>query len=345
VLVAIVSLLGLACTDPEPITAPPTTDDGGDIPAAPQFVDFTPPDNRSVPLAPIPPGKPQPTPEVEVYGGEASLRGRITYNGEPASGATIQVERFVGLNSSTVQVSSGGDGAWGAKNVKGGRYRIRAFVGQEQTLAEAVTLFLGEKEAREVPLVLIDVPRTTRTVIKATTQPTDPPVDREVMLHLTVSNETVAPDGTVEETAFVPDTEVKITSHTDWEIKGNKTGTTASNGTASFPATCKKEGTHKATIELGWITQTIDLPACGADRPETVDLPVGQTVLVPFEGPIPAGTYQTNASPCETTLEIWSGGKWGERVVKRGKTLELPDIARDLEAAPGSTPCQYRRIK
>jgi hypothetical protein len=189
------------------------------------------------------------------------------------------------------------------------------------------------------------VPRTTRTVIKATSQPLEPALDREVMLHLTVSNQTIAPDGTVEASEFVADTEVKITAHANWDIKGTKTGTTASNGTASFPATCKKEGTHKATVELGWITQEIDLPACGVPRPETIELPVGETFLVPEDGPIPAGTYQTNASACETTLEIWSGGKWGERVVKRGKTLELGDIARDLKAAPGSTPCQYRRIK
>ena len=338
-------LLGSACTDPEPITAPPTIPPGPATPETPSFVNFVPPDYRNVPLTPVPEGKPPKVPPVEVYGGEASLSGRLTYNGEAVGGATVQIERFVGLTSSTVQVVSRPDGIYAAPGLRGGRFRIRAFLGDELTLPEAATVFIAEKEKRDLSLAMIEVPRTTKTVIKASSQPAEPPVGRQVKLTFTVTNQTVAPDGTVENEEPVASRQLEIDEIDDWKIDGGKTGVTGDNGTVTFNATCEKDGTHEAKVELGWITQTVSLPSCGdADKPDPSEPEVGDEVTVPIAGPIPAGTYVADDAACVTAFTVWRDDGWARaRGRARGKTMTLPDVARDLEPGEGTLGCTYER--
>lgn len=342
----VVALLAGACTDPEPITAPTTTAPAP--PPAPEtfdWVNFVPPDHRNVPLAPVPEGKPQPTPPVEVYGGEATIDGRLTFQGEPVSGATVQIERFVGLDSTTVQVSSRADGTFAATKVKGGRYRVRALLGDELTLPEAATFFLAEKERRSLALEMIEVPRTTKTVIRASSQPSNPPVGREVKLTFTVTNQTVAPDGTVESEAPVASRQLAVVEHEHWRFKGGKAGVTGEDGKVTFTATCEDEGTHEAVVEMGWITQTVALPACAVEgKPAPTEPEVGDELTVPTPGPIPAGTYVTDDPACVTEFTIWKGADWaGARGKARGTTMKLTDIAKDLQPGPGTLGCTYER--
>jgi hypothetical protein len=338
-------LAGAACTDPEPITAPPSIPPGPDTPEVPAFVNFVPPDYRNVPLAPVPEGKPQKVPPVEVYGGEAALSGRLTYNGEAVGGATVQIERFVGLSSTTVQVSSRSDGIYAAPGLRGGRYRIRAFLGDELTLAEAATLFLADKEKRELSLPMIEVPRTTKTVIKASSQPPNPSVGRAVRITFTVTNQTVAPDGTVEEESPVSDRQLTVKKHDNWRFGNNKTGVTGANGTVSFDAACEEDGTHKATVEMGWITQEVSLPACGpVGKPNPTEPEIGESFTVPFAGPVPGGTYVTTDAACVTFFTGWKDDDWaGARGKARGKTMTLGDVAKDFEPAANTRGCTYER--
>lgn len=343
----VVVLLAAACTDPEPLTAPPSLPPGPDVPEPASFVSFVPPDYRNVVLARVPEGKPPRVPPVDVYGGEAALGGRLTYNGEPVGGATVQIERFVGLNSSTVQVTSAADGAFVAGNIRGGRYRVRAFLGVELTLPEAAIVFLAEKQKLDLPLAMIEVPRSTETVVEASTDPVDPPVGREVTLRFTVTNQTVAADGTVESEEPATSRQLEVTEYPDWEFSGGRTGVTNDRGVVSFKATCEKEGAHSATVEVGWIVQTVELPACGeSGRPTTDDLEVGDDLTVPAEGPVPAGTYVAARGGCSTTFELWEGGGWlDERQRADGRTMTLPDIARDLRPAGGTSACTYERTE
>lgn len=343
----VILVLGAGCTDPEPVTAPPSIPPGADVPEPAGFVNFVPPDYRGVVLAPVPEGKPPPVPPVQVYGGEAALGGSLTHNGEAVGGATVTIERFVGLDSSMVQVGTAANGSFTATNIRGGRYRIRAFLGDELTLPEAVTVFLSEKQKLDLPLALAEVPRSTETVVTASSDPEDPPIGREVTLRFTVINQTVAPDGTVEEEAPAASRQLEVIDNPDWEFAGGRAGVTSDRGVVSFKATCQAEGTHEATVELGWIVQRVELPACGeGDRPPTDDIEVGDELVVPAEGPVPAGTYVADRGGCATTYESWNGGGWsGERKRANGRTLRLGEIARDLRPASGTSACTYERTK
>jgi hypothetical protein len=343
---AVVLLVGASCSDPEPITAPPSLPPGPEVPEPAGFVNFVPPDYRGIVLAPVPEGKPQRVPPIEVYGGEASLRGRLTYNGEAVGGATVTIERFVGLNSSTVQVGTAADGGFAANAIRGGRYRVRAFLGDELTLPEAATVFLAEKQGLDLPLAMTEVPRSTETIVTARTDPAEPPVGREVTLRFTVTNQTVAPDGTVESEAPATSRQLEVTEYPGWSFAGGRTGVTNDQGVVSFKATCKEDGTHQATVELGWIVQDVDLPSCGeTNGPPTDDIAVGDELVVPTEGPVPAGTYVADRGGCATTYESWDGGWSGARKRANGRTLTLGAIARDLRAATGTAACTYERTK
>jgi hypothetical protein len=192
---------------------------------------------------------------------------------------------------------------------------------------------------------MIEVPRTTKTVIKASSQPSSPTVGRAVRITFTVTNQTVAPDGTVEGEAPVVDRELTVKKHDGWRFGADKSGVTGSNGTVSFDAACEKDGAHRATVEMGWITQEVVLPSCGQEgKPNPSEPAVGDDFTVPTAGPIPAGTYVTDDAACVTLFTVWKGDDWaGARGRARGKTMKLPDIARDLEAGPGTLGCTYER--
>lgn len=81
------------------------------------------------------------------------------------------------------------------------------------------------------------------------------------------------------------------------------------------------------------------------DQPETPRVRVGDTVIVPFDGRIPAGTY-TSDDPqfCETVYERRVDGDWeSSPQVTRGWTINTSTAIRNLRPAPGSEPCTYER--
>ncbi len=81
------------------------------------------------------------------------------------------------------------------------------------------------------------------------------------------------------------------------------------------------------------------------DQVEPVRIRVGDAVSVPFEGPVPAGTYESDDPQfCETVYERRVAGDWeSSPQVTRGWTLNTSTAIRNLRPAPGSEPCTYER--
>jgi hypothetical protein len=194
---------------------------------------------------------------------------------------------------------------------------------------------------------MIEVPRRSETVITVSSDPANPRVGREVTLRFVVVTKTIAPDDTVESEDPATSRQISITDNDNWKFSGGKTGVTGSDGSVQFKATCEEDGVHKATVELGWIKKTVELPACGdLVKPDPSEPAVGDTLEVPVVGAVPAGTYQSTESGCETTYQLWVLGDWAEKRKRaRGSTMVLPNVARDLQPASGTDGCTYERTK
>jgi hypothetical protein len=369
--VLVLAVLAAACTDEPQGKVSDAADQGRpteDIePFA--FLDFRPPDNRAVAL-PTVSGRIPEGEEVTIYGGKATLKGTVNFPGAtvddqaiPAGPiqATVQLERFVGGNVGAIRVPVSADGKWEAKDIMGGRYRIRAWYpdwfGQELSLAHAEIVFIAEEEELEVPLELAidtDPPIDGDIKVYLTASPEPAPIGEEVDYVVRITRTVTNADGT-QRTLPLADTEVTITEHPNWDWVGTDTGTTSSEGIVKFRAKCTAEATADHTIEIDDATHDpsehkAGQPHCtheagdDGDGPETIDFPVGEQFEPPLEGPLPAGVYEaaSGGAACRIRFELWDGEDWGEPITVRGATFELEAPARNLESASG-TPCTYER--
>ena len=79
-----------------------TPTEGPEIGPPPEEVDL--PDTRGVLLQPVP-GLDDPESPVKVYGGDATIYGRVSGPDGGTGGALVRLERFVGVRSDAVQVT------------------------------------------------------------------------------------------------------------------------------------------------------------------------------------------------------------------------------------------------
>src|SRR4051794_13073442 len=101
---------------------------GYDFPAHPPSTNpeesTTVPDYSSVKLAAVP-GRTTTT--VDNSPGQASMAGLVLAPDGAVPGATVHVERLVGDTVLAIDVATNPDGTWRLDNIKGGRYRLRAW--------------------------------------------------------------------------------------------------------------------------------------------------------------------------------------------------------------------------
>jgi hypothetical protein len=368
VLAAVSALLASACTSDPPERVADAADEASptaDIePFA--FLDFRPPDLRNVSLPAVSGGIGE-TEEVAIYGGKATLEGSVTFPGATVDDqaipggpvpAVVQLERFVGGNVGAIRVAVGPSGRWKAEDIMGGRYRVRAWYadwyGQELSLPQAQIVFLGEKESRDLSLELaIDTDPLIDGDIKVylTADPEPAPIGEEVDYIVRITRTVTNADGT-QQTLPLADTDFTVVESANWQIVGETTKRSSGEGVAVFRARCEAEATADHTIEIDDETHDpsehrAGQPHCTHDQPdpETVDFPVGEEFEPPFEGPLPAGTYEaaSGGSACRVRFELWDGEEWGDPVTVRGAELELKAPARNFEAAGSAPPCTYER--
>src|SRR5687768_15599325 len=99
------------------------------------------PDTRGVDLAGVNAFPTGPI-EIPVRGGDSTLEGTITGPDGPVPGAQVLLERFVGEHSGALEVVSRPDGTWRARDIHGGRYRVRAWQAPRLGMTESHVLFI-----------------------------------------------------------------------------------------------------------------------------------------------------------------------------------------------------------
>ncbi|MDZ7732793.1 MAG: hypothetical protein U5R31_06445 [Acidimicrobiia bacterium] len=186
------------------------------------------------------------------------------------------------------------DGEFDARRLLGGRYRVRAWLGDELTLPEARTFFLEHDEERELSLEVVEVPRREEISVRGHHRPRQSRRrrGRHRPLPPRASGDRARRRGLEEEEALV-DREVELLEIDGWSVRGARTRTSDTDGAVTFAATCEEKGVHEAVLTFDDVNAPPSrLPPCqpSDDKPEPVDVPVGETVEVPVAGPLPPGT-------------------------------------------------------
>lgn len=362
VVLALVVVALTACTD----DPPPVNDSGRENPASPEaqaifpFLDFRPADTRGVQLPHAASRFPEPEP-VAIFGGRGILRGTVDFGGAVVDdleipdgavpGATVQLERFVGGTVGIERVPVDATGRWEARDIKGGRYRIRAWMddwfGERLELSEAVTLFLTDSEEREVPLTLdIAAPPYIGDVtvyLSADPQPAPLGGDTKLVIRITTTFDA----GTPEELILpLVDYEFELVDAPNWEVIGPRVLTTDDEGVVELEARCNATPGSDFELLINETTYTATPPPCEEvdDQPDVIEFVVGEEFDPPFGGPLPSGEYEVvSGTSCAISYQPWVDGDWADRVTVEGDELVLDAPGRDFETTTGGAPCVYRR--
>lgn len=210
-------------------------------------------DTRSVDLT----GVPAPTvAPISLTGGTATLAGVVTGPDGPVPGATVRIERFVGSDVGTVELTTTASGAFTLPGAQGGRYRVRAWRAPSLAQPSSDVSFVADGEQRSYNLALdapsgraIDLDWSYSGWVLGGT----PWVSVSVAEPYVNSNGQVALHGA----AGLP-----VTVSVGGALSGSSSGTTDSSGSARFTLLCAGAGSTSATLTVGGTVRTLDIPSC-----------------------------------------------------------------------------------
>ncbi len=255
---ATLALGACSTTDPfEPLPVPaPIPDASTTTTAAPDF--------SGVALAPV--EGTTTTSEVVVGPGPVTLAGRVDGPDGPVAGATVRLERLVGEEVATLEVTTDDDGTWRASDVLGGRYRVRAWRAPDLAALEPQILFVGEETA-QVPLV---VDRFRATLVDLAVAPDPPVVGRRTNVVVRVSSQVVGDDGVVR-VAPRSGVEVALDAGGSWNLEGPDQVVTDAAGGSTFTLICASPGAQPlmATIPPAEVFPLAPPECVAAPPPDT----------------------------------------------------------------------------
>lgn len=221
--------------------------------------------------------------------GLATVRGRVVGpDGAPIVGANVRVDRLVGGASAGMDVISGEDGAWSLPNVRGGRYRIRAWRPPDLAQVEPSFVFVGARENAPVEQRLGRYSGTTPIPGIA---PNPPVVGRPANLVVQVTTRSVDGAGVVQGVP-VALTPVGLVG-TAWSVTEPNITTTDASGRVRWEVVCRQAGAQPLRLVVNGVEQfEVALPAC-AEPPA----PAPPTSVAPGSSPTTRAGVTTTTRP------------------------------------------------
>jgi hypothetical protein len=233
---------------------------GFDFPAHPPKVDpeesTTVPDYSSVRLAALP-GRTTTT--VDNTPGRASMSGTVMAPDGAVPGATVHVERLVGDTVLALDIATNPDGTWRLDNIKGGRYRLRAWRAPDLALTDPLVFFLNGDEKKTNVTLLVN--RYTGTNVSGAVAPNPPHVDEPANLVVQVTSVVVDPTGVVRATPL-PNVQVDLQGSSSWRTESSTSGFTDVNGQVFWRMTCLASGNQPLSASVNGFGYALNLPAC-----------------------------------------------------------------------------------
>lgn len=287
-LVLVLGVLAAARSDEDPFRKLPRPEGRGEAPTS----TTAPPPLSNVGLAPVPG---QTTTTIDQTPGKATLAGVVVGPDGGAGGATVRLERLVGDGMVRTDVVTAADGSWELANIKGGRYRVRAFRVPDLAQARSEVILLGGDETRRLDLRVDSYGGVTTTRAIA---PNPPLVGQPANLVVRVVRREVDEDGRVR-TEALAGVSVELFGSGSWGLASPNPSFTGETGNATFRLTCRAVGSNplSALIE-GSETVPLDLPACERPAPSTTTTTTSTTTTTTTEG---TGTSTSTTSTSTTT--------------------------------------------
>ena len=174
-------------------------------------------------------------------------------------GATVHAERLVGDAILVLDVATNPDGSFHIDNVKGGRYRIRAWRVPDLALTTPQVFFLNGNENKTG--VKLQVTQYTGTNVTPAIAPNPPRVGDPTNLALQVTTVVVDPTGVVRATPVVG-AQVDLQGGGSWQLQSPATEFTDASGTAIWRLTCTSAGTQPLSAAVNGNGYPLNLPPC-----------------------------------------------------------------------------------
>lgn len=208
----------------------------------------------------------------------------------PVSGATVEVDRFVGSAMTSVKVLTAANGTWSLSNILGGRYRVRAWLAPFLALTQPQDLYLPDGH-RDV--VNMNLDSYGGTAISSAMAP-NPPVEGEpASLVVSVGVQTVGNDGVVRTTPE-PGTLLNLLTGSQTSIDSADPVSANQVGQGAWTLTCLSAGPQLVQITLdGGSPHTVPVPNCVAPPPTatttTTSVPTRSAPTTTLPTPPPRG--------------------------------------------------------
>jgi hypothetical protein len=262
--VAVLAVLAAACSGDTPSAAPDPT-------VAATTTTTVPPTTAVAPATTVAPTTTSTTVRptttlttlLAMGPGEASLAGTVFGPAGAVDGAIVRVERLVGRNVASQDVTTSGGGSWGLPLVLGGSYRVRAFRPPDFASSPTEAFFLAATERRIVDLRM---PAAGGDSITATVNPNPPRVDQGAILTIQVGVGRVDDQGRPAITPR-PGVPLALVPAAGIGLDGTPQALTDVNGSAAWRIRCLAEGADTFTLTIGTATTQVKIPACVAGPP------------------------------------------------------------------------------
>jgi hypothetical protein len=249
VVLLVVVALAAACTKKSKydFPAPPSTNPEQST---------TVPDFSAVRLAAVP-GRTTTT--VDNSPGQAHMAGNVVAPEGAVPGATVHIERLVGDSVLAIDVATNPDGTFKVDNIKGGRYRVRAWRMPDLAMTTPQVFFLNGNENRTN--VSLQVNHFTGTNVVPAIAPNPPRVGEPANLAVQVTAVVVDPNGVVRATPQVG-VQVDLQGSGSWQVQSPATTFTDVNGQALWRLTCAAAGNQQLSVAVAGMGYSLNLPAC-----------------------------------------------------------------------------------
>jgi Carboxypeptidase regulatory-like domain len=200
-------------------------------------------DYSSVTLAPISGSTTIPVPSLTPGG--STLNGTVVDDtGAAVPGASVDIQRIV--DGAVVQgiVDTSANGTWVAEGIMGGLYRVRAWLAPSLAETAPQIVFLAAGATQTLNLT---VNHFSGMTVTSSVAPDPPIIGDPANIVVLVTGATVGTDGIVR-SAGQAGVQVELFGEGQWEVEGDTTAVTDSDGYVEWQATCEVLGDQQLSV-------------------------------------------------------------------------------------------------
>ncbi len=225
-----------------------------------------PPDIGSVPLGRLAFAEPD-VEEPVIRGGDSSLSGTVSGLAEDDLGGEVLITRITDGGQAEISVPIESDGSWESGSIRGGRYRVRAFVPSVRASNGSAVVFLSDSQQEKLALSVTTPPLG---LVLDVVGPEAPEIGSPAVIAITAGRQEVDADGrsVVVPVAGLP---VQVAFSPVVSLLSDNTASTDSGGAARFLVRCELIGTAAVTVAFEEQKAVLTIPPCVTPRPIGVD--------------------------------------------------------------------------